>query len=127
LALINTGLGRSRNAAHSGLSALAAFAVAACAYAAVGHSILGSFAELSCKWLLGGKWFDFTGAAAPFLGGLKSAPPAAWLVAWMGLASAALVVQIPLGSGAERWRLSSICASAALISGLVFPLFAHWG
>jgi Amt family ammonium transporter len=31
-----------------------------------------------------------------------------------------------LGSGADRWRLGAVCASTALLSGLTFPVFAHW-
>jgi Amt family ammonium transporter len=38
----------------------------------------------------------------------------------------ALAGLIPLGSGAERWRLTSICASTALLAGWTFPVFAHW-
>jgi len=33
---------------------------------------------------------------------------------------------IPLGSGGERWRLGSICASTAVLAGWTYPLFAHW-
>src|SRR5665213_1987552 len=48
------------------------------------------------------------------------------LTALMGLESVGLAALIPLGSGAERWRLSSVCASTAMFAGVVFPLFAHW-
>jgi ammonium transporter, Amt family len=37
-----------------------------------------------------------------------------------------LAALIPLGSGAERWRLGATCASTALLAGFTFPLFAHW-
>ena len=37
-----------------------------------------------------------------------------------------LAGMIPLGSGADRWRLGAICASTALLAGITFPLFAHW-
>jgi Amt family ammonium transporter len=33
---------------------------------------------------------------------------------------------IPLSSGADRWRLAASCASAPLLAGFTFPLFAHW-
>jgi ammonium transporter, Amt family len=39
---------------------------------------------------------------------------------------AVLTAVIPLGSGAERWRLRGICVSAAVLGGVVYPLFAHW-
>ena len=40
--------------------------------------------------------------------------------------SVGLAGLIPLGTGADRWRLGSICGSTALLAGWTFPLFAHW-
>jgi Amt family ammonium transporter len=40
--------------------------------------------------------------------------------------SVALAALIPLGSGTDRWRLGASCASAALLAGWTYPLFAHW-
>jgi Amt family ammonium transporter len=40
--------------------------------------------------------------------------------------SVALASLIPLGGGGERWRLGSICASAAILGTVTFPVFAHW-
>jgi Amt family ammonium transporter len=37
-----------------------------------------------------------------------------------------MVVLIPWGSGADRWRLAGGCAAAAVVAGVLFPLFAHW-
>jgi ammonium transporter, Amt family len=37
-----------------------------------------------------------------------------------------LAALIPLGSGADRWRLSATCASTALLAGITYPIFAHW-
>jgi Amt family ammonium transporter len=31
-----------------------------------------------------------------------------------------------VGAGAERWRLGAMCASTALLAGVIYPLFAHW-
>jgi len=42
------------------------------------------------------------------------------------LFSVGLAALIPLGAGAERWRLGAICASTALLAGWTYPLFAHW-
>jgi Amt family ammonium transporter len=44
----------------------------------------------------------------------------------LGVIGTGLAGLIPLGSGADRWRLGAICASTALLSGVAFPLFAHW-
>jgi ammonium transporter, Amt family len=43
-----------------------------------------------------------------------------------GIFGAAMVAVIPLGSGAERWRMRGICVSAAVLGGAVYPLLAHW-
>jgi len=33
---------------------------------------------------------------------------------------------MPLGGGADRWRLGASCASTVLLAGWTYPLFAHW-
>jgi len=54
----------------------------------------------------------------------RGAPPDERLL--FGMFAAALIAIIPLGSGAERWRLRGICISAAVLGGVVLPLWAHW-
>ncbi|HEY1336188.1 MAG TPA: ammonium transporter, partial [Bryobacteraceae bacterium] len=46
--------------------------------------------------------------------------------ALFGMLAATLAAAIPLGSGADRWRLGASCASAAFTAALTLPLFAHW-
>ena len=41
-----------------------------------------------------------------------------FLFAWFGILAAGLAGLIPLGSGADRWRLGAICASTALLAGV---------
>jgi ammonium transporter, Amt family len=48
------------------------------------------------------------------------------LVLLLQMLSAGLAALIPLGSGADRWRLGACCASAAVLAGWTYPLFAHW-
>ena len=40
--------------------------------------------------------------------------------------SVGLAALIPLGSGADRWRLRAICLSTTVLAALTYPLFAHW-
>jgi len=40
--------------------------------------------------------------------------------------SVGVAALIPLGAGSERWRLGASCASAAVLAGWTWPLFAHW-
>ena len=135
LALINTGLGRSRNAAHSMMSALCVVSVACLVYFICGRSWQGSAGEQAHIVMIKGKAWDGLGAAPAFFAGLfpdsvqpTAAQPHAYalLNAWMGMIAVALAGLIPLGSGAERWRLNSICASTALLAAWTFPVFAHW-
>ena len=98
LALINTGLGRSRSAAHAMLASLLAMAVAAMVYAAESLFVRGQ----------------------PLDGSPAS------LAVLLQMLGAGLAALIPLSSGADRWRLGASCASAALLAGCTYPLFAHW-
>jgi Amt family ammonium transporter len=98
LALINTGLGRSRSAAHAILASLLAMAVAAMVYAAESLFVRGQ----------------------PLDGSPAS------LAVLLQMLGAGLAALIPLSSGADRWRLGASCASAALLAGCTYPLFAHW-
>jgi Amt family ammonium transporter len=126
LALINTGLGRSRNAAHAMLSALCVLGVAAVAYCAIGFSLQSYPGREAHALLVGGKPWDWMAAEPLFFRGVSFDMSPASLAALFGMFAAGLAAMIPLGSGADRWRLGAACASAALLSGLVYPLFAHW-
>lgn len=122
---MNTGLGRSRNAAHSMMAALCAISVAACVFFVCGRSFQG-YAGAGPAVILGGKPWNWIGAEPWFFRGLPLNGSPALLTAWFGMLSAAFVSVIPLGSGADRWRLGAVCASAALLAGWTLPLFSHW-
>src|SRR6516225_9345708 len=62
LALINTGLGRSRSAAHCMMSALCAISVAALAYFVCGFAWQGLAGQPSHILHLGGGTWDWIGA-----------------------------------------------------------------
>jgi Amt family ammonium transporter len=125
LALINAGLGRFRNAAHSMLSALCVIAVAAVVYFAVGAAWQGAAGQPAFALQVAGKDWNWIGAGRFFLRGIELG---GWssLAALFGLMSAGLAAIIPLGGGADRWRLGASCASTALLAGWTYPLFAHW-
>jgi Amt family ammonium transporter len=126
LALINAGLGRSRNAAHAMLSALCVLGVAAVAYCAIGFSLQGYPGREVHALLVGGRPWDWMASEPLFFRGVSFDMSPASLAALFGMFAAGLAAMIPLGSGADRWRLGAACASAALLSGVVYPLFAHW-
>ena len=129
LAMLNAGLGRSRNAAHAMLSALCVLGVAAVAYSVIGCSLQGYPGREALSFALNGKSWSWIGAGPFFFRGVSfefgdNSPVS--LAALLGVFTAGLAALIPLGSGADRWRLGASCASAALLAGIVFPVFGHW-
>jgi Amt family ammonium transporter len=126
LALINTGLGRSRSAAHAMMASLCVIAVAAVVYFAFGFGLQGFLGRPAHVLMLGGKPWRWIAAEPFFFRGLQFNGSPASMAAWLGMLSVGLAALIPLGSGADRWRLGAICISTALLAGLVYPLFAHW-
>ena len=126
LAMINTGLGRSRNAAHMMLTSLCAMGVAAIVYFAVGFSWQGFPGSAAHVLTIAGKPFDWIASMPFFMRGLPLDGSRASLVALFGLFSVALAAMLPLGSAADRWKLGSACVSSAILAGFTYPLFAHW-
>ena len=124
VALINTGLGRSRSAAQSLLGNLAIVAVTAIVFAVVGAAWAGTAGRDTFQ--LAGKPWNWLGAGPLLLGGFGSAGPQKQLALLFEFLAVALAALIPWGSGADRWRLTAGCASAAVLAAIVFPLMAHW-
>jgi Amt family ammonium transporter len=124
VALINTGLGRSRSAAQSLLGSLVMMAVAVIAFALVGATFADGAA--SHVFQLSAKPWNWAGAGPLLLSGLGAAPARAQLAVLFQFLAVAFAVLIPWGSGADRWRLTAGAASAAVLAALVFPLLAHW-
>lgn len=126
VALINTGLGRSRSAAQALLGNLAIVAVTALVFAFVGASLTGALGRAEMMVHAGGKPWSVIGASPLLLGGLGAATPQMQLVILFEFLSVAMAALIPWGSGADRWRLTAGCAAAAVTAAFVFPLAAHW-
>jgi len=130
VALINTGLGRSRSAAQAILGNLAMVAVAAIVFALFGAAIAGSLPATpggaGHTFHLAGQPWNWIGSGSLLLGGLGSAPFQAQLALLFQFLAVAMAVLVPWGSGADRWRLAAGCASAAVLAGVVIPLLAHW-
>jgi ammonium transporter, Amt family len=126
LTLINTGLGRSRSAAHSMMSSLCVLAVAALVYVAWGASFQGLAGQAARVMHFGRADWNWLGAQPIFLRHVALEDSPAALVALFGIFSAGLASMIPLGSGTDRWRISACCLSTVLLVGFTYPLFAHW-
>lgn len=126
LALTNAGLGRSRSAAHSMTSSLCVLATAVLAYFVCGFAWQGFAGPTSQMVATGGKSWGWIGSGQFFLRHLALDGSAESLAALFGMLSAGLCAMIPLGSGADRWRLGGCCVSTAILAGWTYPLFAHW-
>jgi len=126
LALINTGLGRSRSAAQLMMSSLCVLGVAALVYFVCGFAWQGFPGRAAHVLTIGGKGWSWIAAEPFFLRRLPLDGSPASLAALLGLVSVGLAALIPLGSGADRWRLSAACVSTALFAGWTYPLFTHW-
>jgi Amt family ammonium transporter len=126
LALLNTGFGRGRNAAHSMIAALCVFSVAVLVYLTVGFSLQSYPGGPAHQLTLAGHSWRLLGDAPLMMGGRVFSEPSLALLACMQLFCVGLAAIIPLGSGSGRWRLGACCASSALLAGIVYPLFAHW-
>ena len=126
LALVNTGLGGARSAAHSILAALCVMAVAALVYVIVGYAWQGAPGHPDHALVVAGKAWGWIAAEPFFLRGRRLDLSPSALTILLQMFSVGLAGLIPLSSGADRWRLGAICASTALLAGFTYPLFAHW-
>jgi Amt family ammonium transporter len=126
VALINTGLGRSRSAAQLLLGSLAILAVSAIVFALIGATWAGSAGAASHTFQVAGKPWNWLGAGSFLLGGLGSAAPQSQLALLFEFLAVGMAALIPWGSGADRLRLTAGCAIAAVLGAAVFPLLAHW-
>lgn len=126
VALINTGLGRSRSAAQAMLGNLGLIAVAAIVFAFIGASFTGSLGLRDVVLNAAGKPWSVLGLGPFLLRGLGAAAPQAQLALLFQFLAVAMLVLLPWGSGADRWRLAAGFASAAVLAAIVFPLAAHW-
>jgi Amt family ammonium transporter len=126
LSLINTGLGRSRSAAHMMMCSLGVISVAAIVYFIVGFSWQGYLDSNGYFFTLGGKQWNWLAVEKFFLRGLPLDGSAPSLALWLEMLSVCLAAMIPLGTGADRWRMSAAVVSTVLLAGWTYPLFAHW-
>lgn len=126
LALLNTGLTRSRSAAHTITASLCVFGVAAISYVAIGFAFQGTLGGLQDVVVLGGRPWGWLASGTLFLRSVRFDAPLAAPTALLQMISVGLAATIAGGAGADRWRLSASAASTALLAAWTYPLFAHW-
>lgn len=126
IALMNAGLGRSRSAGHTMMASLCVLAVAGLAYFVCGFAVQGYIGRAGHALTFSGKSWNWIAAEPFFFRGLSFDGSAASLAALFQLFCVGLAAMIPLGSGADRWRLRACCLSAGVLAAWTYPLFAHW-
>jgi Amt family ammonium transporter len=126
LALMNVGLGRSRSAGHMMMASLCALAVAALAYFFCGFACEGYIGGPAHFLSLSGKSWNWIAAEPFFFRKLSFDSSATSLAALFQIFCVGLAALIPLGSGADRWRLRASCLSTGMLAAWTYPLFAHW-
>jgi Amt family ammonium transporter len=126
IALINTGLGRSRSAAQALLGNLAIVAVTAIVFVFVGASFTGALGGNSLALHAAGKSWSVLGWSPVLLRGLAAAAPQTQLALLFQFFAVAMAAMLPWGSGSDRWRLAGGLASAVVVAAILFPLAAHW-
>jgi len=126
VALINTGLGRSRSASQALLGNLVIIAVAAIVFAFLGASFTGTTGNSALVLHAAGKPWNILGLGPFLLHGLAGAAPQSQLALLFEFLAVSMTALLPWGSGADRWRLAAGCASAAILAAFAFPLAAHW-
>jgi ammonium transporter, Amt family len=126
LSLINTGLGRSRSAAHAMLASLCVVGVAGLVYFVCGFAWQGFAGRPAHIVNVARHSWSVIADEPLFLRGLPLDGSPASLAVLLQMFSVGLAALIPLGGGADRWRLSAICLSTTLFAGWTYPLFAHW-
>jgi len=126
LAIMNVGLGRSRSAGHMMMASLCALAVAGLAYFVCGFAWQGTIDGPGHGLLLSAKNWNWIAAEPFFFRKLSFDGSVSSLTALFQMFCVGLAALIPMGSGADRWRLRAICFSTAVLAVLIYPLFAHW-
>lgn len=126
LAMVNSGLGRCRSAAHVMLASICAIGVSAIIYVAVGFSWQGAAGLPAHSLVLAAKPWNWIAAEPFFLRGVRLDFSPESLIVLLQMFSVGLAAIIPLSAGSDRWRLGAACASSALLAGITYPLFAHW-
>jgi Amt family ammonium transporter len=124
VALINTGLGRSRSAAQSLLGCAAIIAVGAICFATLGTGFGGSSGHASIH--AAGRSWDWIGTGPWLLHGFEAQSAETQLGLLFELMAVGMCGVIPWGAGADRLRLAAGCGCAAVLGVLIFPLAAHW-
>jgi len=136
-ALVETGLTRAKNVAHTMAMNFFVYCLGILAFWAVGFGIqmggvgalstLGGDTSLTGEYtvsLFGKSWGVF-GTTGYFLSAQDLTPAVAALFLFQ-LVFMDTACTIPTGALAERWKFTSFVLFSLLVAGLIYPLYANW-
>ena len=136
-ALVETGLTRAKNVAHTMAMNLFVYAIGILCFWAVGFGLqmggvgglgtLGGNAGLDHELTLHlfGKGFGLVGGTGFFLIG-RSYDVAIFATFLFQMVFMDTAATIPTGALAERWRFSAFCLFSVAVCALIYPLYANW-
>jgi Amt family ammonium transporter len=129
-ALVDAGLVRAKNAAHTVTMGFLAYVVSILGFWAIGFGLqMGGSggALLSREWSisLGGHSFGLMGLSGFFVSpGLLTSAVASIFV--LRAVFMSIATTIPAGATAERWRLSAFVLFSLAIATIIYPIYANW-
>ena len=135
-ALVETGLTRAKNVAHTMAMNLFVYPAGALGFFACGFAIMfggmgalgtlggydGFYNEVSITLL--GHSFGLFGAKGFFMNGIYDVGVLGFFVFQVVFMDAAAT--IPTGAMAERWKFASFAISGFLIGGIIYPIYGNW-
>jgi ammonium transporter, Amt family len=136
-ALVETGLTRAKNVAHTMGMNVFVYAVGIIGFWAIGFGLqmggvgalatFGSDSTLSSELIIhiGGKEFGLCGMRGFFLSPTVFAAPVAALFLFQ-MVFMDTGATIPTGAMAERWKFTSFVLFSFVFSTIIYPVFANW-
>jgi Amt family ammonium transporter len=129
-AMIDTGLVRAKNAAHTAATVFLAYVASVLGFWAVGFGLqmggsLGSLLPHELTITLAGRSFGLMGLSGFFASpALLTSTVAGMFV--LRAVFASMATTIPAGATGERWKLAAFVMFSLSIAAFIYPIYAHW-
>jgi Amt family ammonium transporter len=129
-ALVDTGLVRAKNVAHTVATVFFAYAVSMLGFWAIGFGLQmggtgGSVSAHEFTITLGGHPWGLLGLSGFFVSPTLFANSVA-AVFVLRAVSMSIAATIPAGATAERWKLSAYGLFSLAIAAVIYPIYANW-
>jgi len=129
-ALVDTGLVRAKNAAHTVATSLLAYAASILGFWAIGFGLQmggsgGETLSLQLSITLGGHAYGLMGISGFFISPATLTSAVAGIFVLRAVFMS-IATTIPAGATAERWKLAGFVLFSLAISSVIYPIYAHW-